>query len=109
MTVPAPTHDTAPVTLADVLVNELKVYRLAVAARLLDLHQETLLRHGIKTLPRRFPNSAHRVFGHEILRLAGMREIDRAARTSEGNETAAERQKRVDADLARLRASTKSK
>ncbi len=96
-----------PATLAD--VQDLGVYRLAVAARLLGVHPETLLRHGVRTLPRPFANSAHRVLGGEILRLAGLHAEQRAARTSERGETQAEREKRAAEAVAAAKAHLKGK
>jgi len=96
-----------PLTLRD--VEEFGVYRLAVAGRLLDLHPDTLLRHGAQTLPRPFHNSAHRILGREIFRLAGVREIVRASRTSEGGETQAAREKRANKIKEGLLARLKTK
>ncbi len=94
--------DPDPPTLAE--VREMGVYPARVAARLLRVHVETLrVTYKPAFLPKPRPNSANRLLGREILRLAGVREIDRAARTAEGGESEQVRQKRAAADLARIR------
>ncbi len=100
---PAATDTAAPETLAD--VRDHGVYRLAVAARLLGQHPDTVQAHALPAglLPKAHRNSPVRLWGHEVLRLAGVREVERAARTSEGGETEAERRKRAEAAVARAR------
>jgi len=90
-----------PESLADVL--EHGVYRLAVAARLLDVTPVTFKKHARpEGLIRPTPTAWVRVKGSEILRQYGQREVERAGRTSERGETERERQKRVEADRERL-------
>jgi hypothetical protein len=90
-----------PDSLADVV--EGRVYRLRVARRLLCLHEDTLVSHGIVLLPQQHPNSPRRVLGAEILRLAGTLEITRSARTPQAGESERERQARADAARERVR------
>lgn len=84
-------------------VDEHRVYRLAVAARLLGVHPETVVRHGAVLLPKPYRTSPLRLLGGEILRLAGVREVDRAGRSAGPGETEADRVKRAADAAARLR------
>jgi hypothetical protein len=98
----AATHlDPDPATVAD--VHPAGIYRLAVLARLLGVTTATVLAsYKPATLPRPGRTSPHRVYGHEILRVCGWREVQRCGRTAERGETQAERERRAAADVAEL-------
>lgn len=92
-----------PESLAD--VSEWKVYRIATAARLLGMCVQTFKKYAqADGLFRPTPTAWTRVFGREILRIAGQRVIDRAARTGQRGETQTEREKRAAAAVQRIMA-----